>query len=125
MPKHLNIILVDDDSMIRSSICQTLRAAQMNVAEASSADEALDVLEKHSTFDMMVTDVEMQGSMNGIDLAHIVSKRWPGMALLITSGCDNLDLNSLPSGAAFLAKPATALQLMRSIAAISPRRMSL
>lgn len=122
LSKPLRIILVDDNPMIRSSICRALFAMDMDVTEACSADEALDLLERHPPFDMMVTDVEMRGTMNGIALANIVKERWSDIALLITSGCEGLDLDSLPAGAAFLAKPATAVQLIQMIHAKTARR---
>jgi DNA-binding LytR/AlgR family response regulator len=53
----------------------------------------------------VVTDIEMPGSMNGIELAQTIRERWPGIGVVVTSGRQRLGQDDLPEEAAFLAKP--------------------
>ena len=47
----------------------------------------------------------MPGRLNGLELVDILSRLWPGVPVLITSGGPLVDPRKLPSCAAFLRKP--------------------
>ncbi|MEP6829625.1 MAG: response regulator, partial [Rhizomicrobium sp.] len=51
------------------------------------------------------TDIEMPGSMDGLKLAHHVSRRWPPIRLIIASGMVPRDKADLPDGGLFFCKP--------------------
>ena len=61
-------------------------AAGYRVHEAATADDALQVLEVEADLKLVFTDVTMPGSMDGIELAHHVSRRWPHIAIIVVSG---------------------------------------
>jgi len=72
---------------------------------ASDADEAIRILEGRSDIRAVFTDVQMPGSMDGLRLAEVVRKRWPPVALVVTSGRTNVVESDLPSRGRFLRKP--------------------
>jgi PAS domain S-box-containing protein len=78
-------LLVDDDDMVRMSTADMLAELGFVVLEASSAEEALRLVERGEHFDVLVTDHLMPG-MTGVDLAHVVRARLPGTPVLIISG---------------------------------------
>lgn len=47
------------------------------VLEAANADEAIDLLEAKAQIQIMFTDIDMPGSMDGIKLSAAVRDRWP------------------------------------------------
>lgn len=59
----------------------------------------------------MFTDVDMPGSMDGIDLAQLVHTRWPDVRILVTTGGADLS-GGLPDGREFVAKPCHAEQIV-------------
>ena len=69
------------------------------------ADEAIRILESRSDIDLVFTDVQMPGSMDGIKLAHYIRERWPPVKLILASGNAILEASSLPTGSGFFAKP--------------------
>jgi two-component system, response regulator PdtaR len=74
--------------------------------EASSADEALRILESRSDVGVLFTDVEMPpAKMTGVQLAEIVHERWPDIRLVATSGRANLKDDDLPDEGRFIEKP--------------------
>jgi CheY-like chemotaxis protein len=73
--------------------------------EASNADEAIRILETNPDIRIIITDIDMPGSMNGIDLAQAVCDRWPPVVVLITSGYRKPEPMQLPANAWFFAKP--------------------
>lgn len=83
--KHTGIILVvEDEVLIRLVIAQYLRDCGYRVIEAAHADEALVVLRRSDlAIDVVFTDVEMPGSMDGFALSQWVRANRPGMDVIL------------------------------------------
>jgi DNA-binding NtrC family response regulator len=79
-------LVVDDDILIRGDIADALRAANWEVIEAGTADEAIEVLSRDNSFHLVITDVHMPGMKNGLDLAREVNERHPGIKVAVMSG---------------------------------------
>ena len=82
--------------------------AGYDVVEAGSADQAIAVLEERSDIEIIFTDIQMPGSMDGLKLAKYVSGRWPPIKIIATSGYFCAREEDLPRGGVFLSKPYTA-----------------
>jgi YesN/AraC family two-component response regulator len=54
---------------------------------------------------LVFTDINMPGSMDGLKLAHAVRRRWPPVELLVTSAFGNITAEDLPERGRYLAKP--------------------
>ena len=54
--------------------------------EADNADEAVAILEARSDIALLLTDINMPGSMDGLKLAHAVRNRWPPIKIIVVSG---------------------------------------
>jgi CheY-like chemotaxis protein len=99
------VLLVEDEEVVRRLISSTLAEAGYEVLSASCAEEALRLLDGDPRpVQALVTDVIMPG-MSGPDLARVVQGRDDRVRVLFTSGYAADKLPSLPSEAAFLAKP--------------------
>jgi PAS domain S-box-containing protein len=83
-------LLVDDEDLIRASVAEMLAGLGYAVAEASSAAQALALLENGLVVDLLVTDHLMPGA-TGTDLARAVRQRWPDMKVIIASGYADVD----------------------------------
>jgi len=98
------ILVVEDETLTRMIGADMIAAAGFRVIEAASADEALIILEG-AEVELMFSDVDMPGSMDGLALAEIVHARWPNVRLLLTSGHHLLADADIPDDGRFLAKP--------------------
>jgi signal transduction histidine kinase/CheY-like chemotaxis protein len=78
-------LLVDDDDMVRMSTADMLVELGFSVLEASSAEQALKIVDSGQPFDLLITDHLMPG-MTGVDLSHAVRACRPGTPVLIISG---------------------------------------
>jgi len=77
------ILVVEDEVLIRLVIAQYLRDCGYRVIEAVHADEALLVLRKSELeIDVVFTDVEMPGSMDGFALSQWVRSNRPGVDVI-------------------------------------------
>jgi CheY-like chemotaxis protein len=79
------ILIVDDQPLARSVRAAVLTKAGYQILEAASADEALIMLERHPSIEMVVTAVNMRGSMDGLELARRVGEGWPGIGIVVVS----------------------------------------
>ena len=77
----------------------------LRVYEAGDAQEAVAVLEAQTDVQVVFTDWNMPGDMDGIGLARLVSKRLPSVSIIVTSGKMHPAPGDLPAGVRFLAKP--------------------
>ena len=63
------LLLVEDEADIRSVLVEVLVDAGHEVVEAETGDSAALLLDKSASFDMLVTDINMPGFLDGIGLA--------------------------------------------------------
>jgi len=82
-----------------------LTEAGFRVIEAVSPSEALALLEARPDVLVLVSDVEMGNGPNGFHLSQAVHERWPGIAIILTSGRATPDVGDMPPGSVFLRKP--------------------
>jgi CheY-like chemotaxis protein len=100
------VLLVEDELLVRMAAADDLEEAGFHVLEAANADVALAVLETYSdTVQVLFTDIDMPGSMNGLDLAESVQQRWPHISLLISSAYHKLHPGQIPDEGRFIPKP--------------------
>lgn len=104
-PRRQIVLVVEDEALVRMVTVEIVELAGYDVIEAADADEAVAILEARSDVVLVVTDVDMPGSMDGLKLAHAVRDRWPPIKLLVVSGQSRLTAAELPVDARFLGKP--------------------
>ena len=99
------VLVVEDESLIRTSAVDMVEQAGFEAVAASNADEAIRILESRNDICAVFTDVQMPGSIDGLKLAQVVKNRWPPVALIVTSGRMTVPESELPNGGRFLGKP--------------------
>jgi two-component system, response regulator PdtaR len=99
------LLVVDDEAMVRMNGVMMLEDAGYEVIDAASADEAIELLQNAPDVRLVFTDVDMPGSMNGVELATVIHERWPNIRLLLTSGHHRLANSTLPDHGRFISKP--------------------
>jgi DNA-binding NtrC family response regulator len=105
MSKKVAVLVVDDEVLVRQVSVVQLEDAGYQVLEASSADEALSVLDSDQSIGVLFTDVNMPGELNGLELARLVHERWPAVRLILTSGRGEISQADMPDDGRFLPKP--------------------
>jgi len=96
------VLLVEDDVLLRGLVGEAMRDAGLTVIEVANADEARRYLQAGGRAQLVFSDVEMPGSMDGIGLGRWIRQTYPDIALILTSG------KAAPSAAAlghFIPKP--------------------
>ncbi|TBA84357.1 response regulator [Rhizobium ruizarguesonis] len=99
------VLVVEDSMIIRMSAVDLVLSAGYETPEACDADEAIRILEARNDIDLVFTDVQMPGTMDGIKLSHYIRDRWPPVRLIIASGAAILEESDLPTGSRAFSKP--------------------
>ncbi|WP_429924721.1 response regulator [Agrobacterium vitis] len=110
------ILVVEDSPLIRMGAIDLVKSAGYEALEAGDADEAIRILESRDDIDLVFTDVQMPGTMDGIKLSHYIRDRWPPVKLIIASGAAILEESMLPGGSRFFSKPYDELTIIEAMA---------
>lgn len=122
MGAQQTVLVVEDEPIIRFAIADTLRDAGYQVLEAANGDEACHTLEMGLRVDLVVTDINMPGTLDGLTLtAHIKTKN-PALPVLVVSS--HLPDQIVFLGDAFLAKPCNYPVLVQKIEQFLVKRSS-
>src|SRR5437660_12304212 len=99
------VLVVEDEMMLRMRAVDIVEDAGFSPVEAVSADDALAILESRSDIELLFTDIQMPGSMDGLELAHAVHERWPLIKIILVSGQLTLSDADKPADSRFFGKP--------------------
>ena len=82
--KNTNILIVDDEVGVRESMNEFIRMAGYNSTMASSAEEALEVLEKNrNNIHVVITDIMLPG-MGGLELTKLIKRDFNSDVIVMT-----------------------------------------
>ena len=112
------VLVVEDEMLLRMRAVDMVEDAGFTSIEAVDADQAVAILESRSDIALLFTDIQMPGSMDGLNLAHVVHKRWPPIKIIIVSGQLKLADLDIPADSRFFGKPLEAKVMiahMRSV----------
>ena len=117
------ILVVEDDVLVRNLVAAYLRECGFDVLEANGADEAVRVLQADVPVDIVFSDIQMPGSMDGFGLAQWVRRERPWLKVILTSGAARTakEAGDLCEHGPVLAKPYDHAELERHIRALLAR----
>jgi len=115
-PRRANILLVDDEDLVRLATAEMLREMGHTVTEASSGTAALDQLSVGREFDLLITDHLMPG-IRGSELIEEARRHRPQLRALLLTGYANLAKGEA-AGLPRLAKPFREADLARIVASL-------
>jgi CheY-like chemotaxis protein len=110
-PPHV-VLVVEDEMMLRMRVVDMVNDAGYISVEAVDADEAMAILQSRCDIALLLTDVQMPGSMNGLQLAHTVHERWPPIKIILASGQLKLSGSDIPQDSRFFGKPLKSDQII-------------
>ena len=100
-----DLLLVEDDDGVASLVCGMLVELGYNVTRVDCAAAAIMALESKPGFDIVFSDLVMPGEMDGIALAREISRRWPALPVLLTTGFSPGVAAAAEEGLTLLTKP--------------------
>jgi two-component system, response regulator PdtaR len=113
------VLLIEDEALIRMGTTAMLEDGGFVVLEAANADEAKVIIADHPEIAVVITDVQMPGSMDGLDLADLLHREHAHIPVLITSGRTCLQEAREHGAARFLSKPYTAQAIEQALSGLT------
>jgi DNA-binding NtrC family response regulator len=106
-------LIVEDDTLQREVLADVLKDNGLEVIECTTAEAAELVLASTGLeLRALVTDIYLDGTMTGIELAEFAKQKFPRLNVVIVSGKEAFDL---PSDVLFLQKPYLPTDLLRAV----------
>jgi CheY-like chemotaxis protein len=110
-------LIVEDQPFIGMVASDILRESGFQTFHAYDAEAAAQLLDEHPEIEVMVTDAELHGPVDGLALAHRVSRERPDVQLVVTAAGKELSASDMPHGARALRKPYASGELRTLVAA--------
>jgi DNA-binding NtrC family response regulator len=89
MNAKANILIVDDEEVVRLSHLRSLEHAECNTRSAENGKKALQVMEQYP-FDVVLLDLRMP-DQDGMDLLKIIKNRWPSSEVIVITGYPSIE----------------------------------
>jgi two-component system cell cycle sensor histidine kinase/response regulator CckA len=109
------ILLVEDEAVSRRALTAFLEDEGYSVEVVADGDAALRLLGDHHSFDAVITNLELGGSVDGLDVLKHFERTNPGRCKILISGNTVLESSCDLVGAAFLPKPVDLEKLLRTV----------
>ena len=100
------ILTVEDEFLISEYLRAILEGGGHKVIATFDAGEAIEVLERVRDIQLVITDIDMPGSMDGLRLAAAIRDRWPPIHLIMVTGLTPQGSTNCP-GTAYLSESPT------------------
>jgi DNA-binding response OmpR family regulator len=81
---HPRVLVVEDESLIRTLMVEVLQDAGFTVDHAADSDEAVKLLDADG-YQLLVTDIHMPGRLDGIELGERTHGREPGLPIVFVT----------------------------------------
>lgn len=114
----VRILFVEDEGLIRMVVGELLRDEGFEVTEARDGDEAAGLLGGPGCFDVLFTDVQMPGALDGVGVAILARSQQSALPVLVVSGhAPHLieRLRELDPAALFISKPYELEQIVEAL----------
>ena len=111
------ILVLEDDELVQSILEETLSEGGFEADIVASGEEAVSLLNKHKgRYRALVTDIKVQGKMDGWEVAQHAREIEPGFPIVYMSGDSAADWTSkgVPNSI-MLAKPFAPAQLVIAV----------
>ena len=111
-PLRAAALIVEDDAAQRDMMRLLLEESDYEVISCESGEMAELILRKNgSSLSLLITDVQLAGNMNGVEVAYVAKEYNPKLDVVVTSGRPLSQ--PLPDEVKFWAKPWSPLDMLR------------
>lgn len=112
-------LIVEDQPFVGMVASDILRESGFETFHAYDAEAATQLLDEHPEIEVVVTEAQLPGSVNGLELCRRVSRQRPDVQLVVTASSPELSASDVPSGTRVLRKPYASGELQTVVAAKS------
>ncbi|WP_342106895.1 response regulator [Methylobacterium sp. SI9] len=108
------VLLIENEPIQMMVLSDLIEEAGCDVVEATTPAKAIQILEQRADIRVVMADLDVRGSVVGLQLAAMIRDRWPPVELILT-GAVKPDLSRIPARGVFHDKPFDERKLIQSI----------
>jgi Response regulators consisting of a CheY-like receiver domain and a winged-helix DNA-binding domain len=109
-------LIVEDQPFVGMVASDILKESGFETFYAYDAEAAAELLEAHPEIEVVVTEAQLPGDVDGVELCRRVSQERPDVQLVVTAASPELHQNEVPNGARVLRKPFASGELQTLVA---------
>ncbi len=114
------VLVVEDEFLIRLTLVEALSDEGFDVLEADSGDAALSILQSSPSIRLLLTDIQLPGSLNGNTLATKARETLPDLPVIFMTGrLDAADGAGRSDRDVFISKPYTLVDICEAAKRLS------
>jgi CheY-like chemotaxis protein len=104
--KCLKILLVEDEDLIRLLVSEAMFEIGVTPIMAASGEEATKLIRSMERIDLLITDIQLTGALDGLDIARSARAHTPDLPIIFTTGQPDRMASWIPGpGDVFVPKP--------------------
>ena len=110
-----NVLVVDDDEVVRLSHLRSLKSVSCDAEAVEGGEDALRMMERHP-FDVVLLDLRMPG-MDGMAVLRTIKEKWPASEVVVITGYPTIETakEAVRLGAYdYLAKPVGPVEVINA-----------
>jgi CheY-like chemotaxis protein len=112
-------LIVEDQPFVGMVASDILQESGFETFYAYDAEAAAKMLDEHPEIEVVVTEAQLPGDVNGVELCRRVSMERPDVQLVVTAATPELHQDEVPNGARMLRKPYASGELQTLVASKS------
>lgn len=112
------VLIVEDEPIVRMYEAEVAEGAGFVTLQASNAEDALEKIGGPEAIQILLTDVNMPGGIDGLTLVSIVRERWPQIKVVVVSAYVDSREPEAPLDIAYLHKPFTHEELIEALLSV-------
>ena len=112
-------LIVEDQPFVGMVASDILRESGFETFHAFDADVALNILKQHPEIEVLLTEKDLPGQIDGVELSRRVASERPDVRLVLTSREKGAAPDGLPEGARVLCKPFATAELTTLVSAMT------
>lgn len=109
------ILIVEDEPIQRLDLIDLVQGAGFETVDAWDADHAVSILEERTDITIVVTDIDMPGSMDGMKFAAAIRDRWPPIEIIVTTAGKKPSADTMPARSILIPKPINGQELVDAL----------
>lgn len=108
------VLLIENEPIQMMALSDLIEEADCDVVEATTIVKAIQILEQRTDIRVVMADLDVRGSVMGLQLVAMIRDRWPPVELILT-GAIKPDLSTIPARGVFHDKPFDEAKIVASI----------
>ncbi len=119
-PLQSRVLVVEDEFLIRLTLVEALSDEGFEVLEADTGDAALSILQSDGPISLLLTDIQLPGSLNGNTLVTKARETLPDLPVIFMTGrLDSADEARRSERDVFISKPYTLVDICQAAKRLS------